>query len=198
MWFCFCTYSKISVNLSLHACAKEGEFCSSQTPRWNLTALACMHLFPVMFACVKSCLLVIICGYQCSSVSWKFSISPCVKSYSGAFHAFISTNQIKFIVPHCSSVLTGRDMIKNGLHLSLLSHSFSFTKYDPSFLGKWDLEEQTRMHRNFLPLLHCWTPSPCVSFIYNDFVNSVTERSPLSPHSYPVSHSLSLTQSSGF
>lgn len=157
MWFCFCTYSKTSVNLSLHACAKEGEFCSSQTPRCNLTALACMHLFPVMFACVKSCLLVIICGYQCSSVSWKFSISPCVKSYSGAFHAFISTNQIKFIVPHCSSVLTGRDMIKNGLHLSLLSHSFSFTKYDPSFLGKWDLEEQTRMHRNFLPLLHCWT-----------------------------------------
>lgn len=177
-------------------CRKKGiSLISNTTVQFNC---ACMHLLPVMFACVKSCLLIIICGYQCSSVSWKFSISPCVKSYSGAFHAFISTNQIKFIVPHCSSVLTGRDMIKNGLHLSLLSHSFSFTKYDPSFLGKWDLEEQTRMHRNFLPLLHRWTRSPCVSFIYNDFVNSVTERSPLSPRSYPVSHSLSLTQSSGF
>lgn len=84
--------------------------------------------------------------------------------------------------PYCSSVLTGRNVIKNGLHLSLLSHSYSFSKYDPPFLGKWDLEEQTHMHHLFLPLLHHWTHSPCVSFIYNDFVNSVTERSPLSHH----------------
>lgn len=34
--------------------------------------------------------------------------------------------------PFCSSVLTGRDVIKNGLCLSLLiSHSFPFSKYDP-------------------------------------------------------------------
>lgn len=32
------------------------------------------------------------------------------------------------------------------------------------------------------PLLHRWTRSPCLSFIYNDFVNSVTECSPLSHH----------------
>lgn len=49
-------------------------------------------------------------------------------------------------------------------------------------LGEWDLEEQTRVQHLFLRLLSRWTHSPCLSFIYNDFVNSVTERSPLSPH----------------
>lgn len=152
------------------------DFDSPQAPQCILTAVYCAYVH--MKSLWRACVSVLFPHHHMllsASVCWRFRLSHCVKSYSGAFHAFISTNQIKFIGPHCSSVLTGSDMIKNGLHLSLLSHSFSFTKYDPSFLGKWDLEEQTRMHRNFLPLLH---RSPCVSFIYNDFVNSVTERSP--------------------
>ena len=72
-------------------------------------------------------------------------------------------------------------MIKNVLRLSLHFHSFSFSKYNLSFLGKWDLGEQTGAHHLFFrPLLHRWTRSPCLSFIYNDFVNSVTECPP--PH----------------
>lgn len=85
-----------------------------------------------------------------------------------------------------------RDVIKNGLRLSLHFHSFSFSKYNPSFLGKWDLGEQTGVHHLFFrPLLHRWTCSPCLSFIYNDFVNSVTEclSPPPLPRSHPVSHS---------
>lgn len=99
--------------------------------------------------------------------------------------------------PYCSSVLTGRDVIKNGLHLSLLSHSFSFSKYDPSFLGKWDLEEQTRMHHLFfLSSTTELTHPVCHLSIMTLWI--VSQSVPPSLTTQPSSQSLSLTQSSGF
>lgn len=97
---------------------------------------------------------------------------------------------------YCSRELTGRDVIKNGLHLSLRSHSFSFSKYNPSFLGKWDLEEQTHMQQHFLPLLYhfstklthpvchlsimtLWIVSQSVPLSHRAAIQSVTQPNPI-------------------
>lgn len=74
--------------------------------------------------------------------------------------------------PFCSSVLRKRNVIKNGLHPSLL------LQIEPRVVKKirvrvWEITRAVTLIPFLSPLQHR-THSSCLSFIYNDFGNSVS------------------------
>lgn len=84
--------------LALNFPSRARELCTSgcferfQTPEGILAAMALrVH--------AHSFHLITICHYRHRSMSPRLRFIPRVKSYSSASHAFISANQIKFIVP---------------------------------------------------------------------------------------------------
>lgn len=160
-----------------------------------LDATDCYCLFMWVFACTP---ITLSPHAHLSAQIYVFNIqlnSPCyVTPHCFPRLYFYKPDQIYCL--YCSGELTGRDVIKNGLHLSLRSHSFSFSKYNPSFLGKWDLEEQTHMQQRFLPRLHhfstelahpvchlsimtLWIVSQSVPLSHRAAIQSVTQPNPI-------------------
>lgn len=100
---------------------------------WVLGLLGPFQILLIFCVCVFVCLRTTLSPHRHALLSVHICVfniqlkSPCYVMLQ-CFPCLYFHKPDQIYCPYCSSGLTGRDVIKNGLHLSLHSHSFSFSK----------------------------------------------------------------------